>query len=140
MRLRWIVLSALFLAGCSSDYEGESFPTVVDANDVESVESVPDDARVIGFVSDDEESTIDGSSLIEQALYCNVENRLIRQMKRTASDQGGEFLVNLVCETEEEEDNSAIHDDPETSEVEFELYCWTYCEADVARRWIHDRG
>lgn len=113
---------------------------MVDSDDVEAVDEVPDGARIIGFVSDSEEGTIDGSRLVERALYCDVEDRLIRQMKRTASDQGGEFLVDVFCETEEEEDNSAIHDDPETSRVETSLYCWTYCEADVARRWIHDRS
>ncbi|MGH1343553.1 MAG: hypothetical protein ACRBN8_18495 [Nannocystales bacterium] len=140
MRLGSIILSALFLAGCRSDYEGESFPPVVEADEVESVDAVPDDARIIGFVSDSEDSTLDGSSLVERALYCNVEDRLIRQMRRTVADEGGEFLVGVYCETTEDEDRSAIHDDPDTSRVETSLYCETYCEADVARRWIHDRG
>lgn len=138
MRLRWIVLSALLLPGCISDYEGESFPLVVESHEVESVDVVPDDARVIGFVSDNEEHTLNHNGLIERALYCDVEDRLIRRMKRAASDQGGEFLVDVLCETTQEEDNSSIHDDPETSEVESSVHCWTYCEADVARGWIHD--
>lgn len=140
MRLRWIVLSALFLVGCRSDYEGESFPSVVEADEVMEVDAVPSDARVIGFVSDSEENTIDGSRLVERALSCDVEDRLVRQMKRTAAGEGGEFLVGLYCETTEEEDTSSIHDDPDTSRVETSLYCETYCEADVARLWIHDRS
>ncbi|MBV1860591.1 MAG: hypothetical protein KUG77_19415 [Nannocystaceae bacterium] len=140
VRLYGIVLSALFLAGCRSDYEGESFPSVVEGNEVESVDAVPDDARIIGFVSDGEEHTIDGNSLGQQALYCGVQDRLVRQMKRTAADQGGEFLVAVFCEATETEDASSVHDDPETNRVETSMRCETYCEADVARRWIHDRG
>ncbi len=122
-----MILSALFLAGCRSDYDGESFPSVVEGREVEVVDEVPSDARVIGFVSDSEENNIDSSTVIEEALSCDVENRLIRQMKRTAADEGGEFLVALFCETTEEEEEGSV-------------YCETYCEADVARRWIHERG
>jgi len=140
VRLHWIIVGALFVGGCRSDYDGESFPPVVEADEVELVDAVPEGARVIGFVSDSEDNTLDGSSLVERALYCDVEDRLIRQMKRTVADEGGEFLVEIFCEATEDEDRSAIHDDPETSRVETSLYCETYCEADVARRWVHDRG
>jgi len=51
-----------------------------------------------------------------------------------------EFLVALFCETVEDEDTSPIHDDPETSQVETSVYCETYCEAEVARRRVHERG
>lgn len=139
MRLLCIVVSSLFLAACRSDYEGDSFPSVVKGHEVELVDEVPSDARVIGFVSDREENHIDSSTVLEEALSCDVENRLIRQMKRTAADEGGEFLVGLFCETTEDEDTSPIHDDPETSQVETAVYCETYCEAEVARRWVHER-
>lgn len=141
MRLRSIVLSALFLAGCrSEDYDGDSFPSVVEGYKVEIVDEVPSDARVIGFVSDSEENHIDSSTVLEEALSCDVENRLIRRMKRAAADEGGEFLVGLFCETTEGEDADSVHDDPDTSEAETPVYCETYCEAEVARRWIHERG
>lgn len=140
VRLGSFLLSALFLVGCRSDYEGESFPSVVAGHEVEVVDEVPSNARIIGFVSDSEENHIDSGTILEEALSCDVENRLIRQMKRTAADEGGEFLVGLFCETTEEEDNDSIYDDPDTSEVETAVYCETYCEAEVARRWQHDRG
>lgn len=139
MRLRSIVFSALLLAGCrSEDYEGDSFPSVLEGYQVEIVDAVPSDARVIGFVSDSEENHIDSSTVLEEALSCDVENRLIRRMKRAAADEGGEFLVALSCETTEDEDPTSVHDDPDTSQVA--VYCETYCEAEVARRWIHERG
>lgn len=140
MRLRSIVLSALFLAGCRSDYEGDSFPSVVEGYKVKILDEVPSDARIIGFVSDSEENHIDSSTVLEEALSCDVENRLIRRMKRAAADEGGEFLIRLSCETAEEEDDTSVYDDPDNGEDEIAVYCETYCEAEVARRWIHERG
>lgn len=129
MRSQWLIL-ALLVAGCSSEYEGERYPQVVDWEDIEVVEDVPGDAREIGVVSEYEESNIDGTSFVEYALWCNLEDRLVRRMKRAAAREGGEFLVDVQCETYEEEDLSFGESD---------LYCETRCEAGVARRWEHDR-
>jgi len=77
--------------------------------------------RDIGFVSDREENHIDSSTVLEEALSCEVEKRLIRQLKRTAADEGGEFLVALFCETIEDEETSSIDDDP--SQNVDRVYC-----------------
>ena len=138
--MRWwhVILGGLTLTACGSDYDGESFPRVAEQDDIEVVSTVPEGARIIGTVSDLDSAETDGG-FTEYALWCNVEDRLIRQMKRTAAREGGEYLVNVVCETFEEEDTSPIYDDPDTRRIETWLYCETYCEADVARRWVHDR-
>lgn len=140
VRFRWsFVLCGLALLGCRSDYEGESFPRVVRNAQVEVVDEVPADARVIGTVSDVVEETLDGNNILERILYCGVEHRLTRRMKRTAARNGGEFLVGLHCTVIEDEDDHPRHDDPTTDEVETHMYCETQCDAEVARRWEHDR-
>lgn len=138
--MRWWcgVLCGLVLTACSSEYEGESFPRVVRASDVEIVDPVPQDSRVIGVVTHLEEAEVNGNSITERALWCDVEERLIRRMRRTAAREGGEFLVDVYCSTFEDEDDSPVHDDPDTAIVETSLHCETYCEAEVARLWAHD--
>ena len=129
MRWRWLLVGFLF-GGCSSDYEGDRYPQVVDWHDVQVVDEVPSDARVIGVASEYEESNVDGTSVVEYSLWCNLDDRLIRRMKRAAAREGGEFLVDVQCETYEEEETYADGSD---------LYCETWCEGSVARRWQHDR-
>ena len=98
--MRWwhVILGGLTLTACGSDYDGESFPRVAEQDDIEVVSTVPEGARIIGTVSDLDSAETDGG-FTEYALWCNVEDRLIRQMKRTAAREGGEYLVNVVCET-----------------------------------------
>lgn len=134
---RWWI-GALCLTACVGKFEGESFPKVAAGKDVRVVEDVPEEARIIGVAAEVEDGYIDGSSFIQHALWCNVERRLIRRLKRTAAREGGEFLVALHCDTTEIEDDSPIHDDPETPSTETEIYCETYCTAEVARFWHHE--
>ena len=138
MRMWCGVLLGLFLTACSSEYEGESFPRVVRASEVAVVDELPHGTRVIGIASHLEEAEVNGNSITERSLWCDVDDRLIRRMRRTAAREGGEFLVDVYCSTFEDEDDSPIHDDPDTAIVETSLHCQTYCEAEVARQWVHD--
>lgn len=123
------------LTACSSNYEGESFPQVVTTRQVQVVNEVPSDARIIGTVFELDEDTVEDGSLID-ALSCN-ERQMKRRLKRTAAQEGGEFLVGLHCDGYEE--SAGEEWDPVEEEWTSYTYCELYCEAEVARRWSHDR-
>lgn len=135
--MRWwtAVAAGLVLMGCSSNYEGETYPQVVTTRQVQVVEQVPSDARIIGTVFELDEATVDDGALID-AFRCN-ERQMKRRLKRTAAQEGGEFLVGLYCESYEEGAGSEY--DPVEDEWTSYTYCELYCEAEVARRWSHDR-
>ncbi|MEM6994109.1 MAG: hypothetical protein AAF721_26585 [Myxococcota bacterium] len=126
------------LAACRADYDGDAYPPVVRASEVELRDSVPDGFRVIGTVSAEEENVVNGNSLIQVGLHCRIEDRLVRQMKRSAADSGGELLVAVDCYEDAVEDTSRAADDPTTDEIETELTCFTACTAEVARAFVHD--
>lgn len=132
------MLAFSMMCGCTGDYDGEVFERVVSASNVEVRDRVPDGFRVIGDVYDFDESEVDGSRAIARTLWCQPDRRLLRRMKRAAARNGGELLIDFQCAHEQEEDLDPIHDDPETSRVETELYCFTECTALVARAWAHD--
>lgn len=125
----------LVLTACSSNYEGETFPQVVTTREIRVVDAVPSGARIIGTVFEHDEATVEDGALID-AFSCN-ERQMQRRLRRTAAQEGGEFLVGLHCESYEEDAGSEW--DPIEEEWLYYTYCELYCEADVARRWSHDR-
>ena len=135
--MRWwtAIAAALVLTACTSNYEGESYPQVVTTRQVQVVSAVPSDARIIGTVFEHDEDTVEDGSLID-ALSCN-ERQMKRRLKRTAAQEGGEFLVGLHCDSYEEDAGDEW--DPVEEEWVSYTYCELYCEAEVARRWEHDR-
>lgn len=135
--MRWwpLIAAGLVLAACSSNYEGETYPQVVRTREVRVVDEVPSDARIIGRVFERDETTVEDGSLID-AFSCN-ERQMRRRLKRTAAQEGGEFLVGLHCESYEEDAGEEW--DPVDEEWDSYTYCELYCAADVARRWVHDQ-
>lgn len=123
-------------AGCSAEYEGDVYPQVVTPREVKTnCDTVPEGARVIGVTTEFSQASVDADSFLQAALWCSVDRRLIRRMRRTASEVGGEFLVDVRCEiVEDEEQPTTVFSDEEAT-----LECETRCVAEVARRWSHDR-
>ena len=132
MRLWCCVLGASLLPACAAEYEGELFPRVVDARQMTVVDAVPSGARAIGVVSARSCVSSEGG----EPLLCKGGERLTRRMKRAASRDGGEYLVDVHCVTTVRED---VYDDPETWGEDVEVTCITNCDAEVARSWSHDR-
>lgn len=129
----------VLLGACSSGFEGESYERVVSSLEVKVEDSLPDGYRIIGSVFSETENVINGNSIAERALWCGVDNRMLRRMKRQAARNGGELLIEFECFHDESHDTSSEHDDPDTNRVETELTCSTACYADVARAWAHDQ-
>lgn len=122
-----------FTPACS-DFDGESFDPVVSGDEVEVHDALPEGYRWIGGVDADAEHTLDGDSLLEIDLWCDVDTRLLRRMKRAAARNGGEVLFDVECEQERWIDDSPFADDPDTWEIETALMCSTWCTAEVGRR------
>lgn len=135
--MRWwtATLAGLVLTACTSNYEGESYPQVVSTREVQIVRNVPSDARIIGSVFEQDEGTFEDGTLVD-LVSCN-ERQMKRRLRRTAAQEGGEFLVGLHCTSYEEDAGDEW--DPVEEEWVGHTYCELYCEADVARRWSHDR-
>jgi hypothetical protein len=129
-----LVATLSSLATACADFDGESFDPVVEADEVEVRDELPEGYRWIGGVDADAEHTVDGNSLVEIDLWCDVDTRLLRRMKRVAARNGGELLFDVECERERWLDDSPAADDPETWDVETALTCSTWCTAEVARR------
>lgn len=135
-RMRWwtAIAGGLVLTACTSNFEGESFPQVVTTRQIEVVSEVPSDARVIGVVFEHEEEAVEDGTLAD-SFHCN-ERQMKRRLKRTAAQEGGEFLVGLRCDSYQE--SAGDEWDPVEKEWKSYTYCELSCEADVARRWKHD--
>jgi hypothetical protein len=132
-RTQCFVAAALLWAPACADFEGDRHDAVVTGRNVELRDELPEGYIIIGEVSADEENTVDGSSAVDRSLWCDLDDRIIRQMKRVAARNGGELLIAAVCESDEFEDVSPEYDDPDTWQVETSLTCWTECFAEVAR-------
>jgi hypothetical protein len=129
-----LVAALSSLATACSDFDGESFDPVVEADEVQVEDELPEGYRWIGGVDADAEHTVDGNSIVEVELWCEVDARLLRRMKRVAARNGGELLFDVVCEHDRILDDSVFADDPSTWRVETVLTCSTWCTAEVARR------
>ncbi len=122
MRLLRLLLPLACVLPACADFEGKSYPRVVQASDVEFKPRLPDDYRMIGSVTasssdpDDEEEDNDwddweddeifDGELLEALLFKTSQPRLRRRMRRVAARNGGELLVGFHCE--EYHDGSAL--------------------------------
>lgn len=117
------------------DYEGDSYPEVVDWREIRLVDEPPPGTRVIGVASGEASNTTTTSG---SPTCSNLDTRATRRMKRAAAFEGGEFLVDVSCWTTAHPDMSSAYDDPDTSATEYCLHCRTSCDAEVARHFSHD--
>ncbi len=131
------LVAALFAPACA-DFDGESFDPVVRGDEVEVHDELPEGYRWIGGVDAEAEHTVDGDSVVEVDLWCDVDDRLLRRMKRVAARNGGELLFDVTCEHDRYLDDSEFADDPDTWEIETALTCSTWCTAEVGRRTDRD--
>ena len=128
----------LVVVGCSGDYEGELFDQVVKPWEIEIYDEVPDDHRIIGEVVEEDEGQMSTDSLIDLALRCAPERRVMRRLKRAAAYSGGEALIAPECSYHTWERRGPEYDDPETLEEEYVVECRIECIADVSRSWAVD--
>ena len=122
----------LSVSGCA-DFDGDRFEQVVKGREIELRTALPPGYQITGEVSAEVEHTIDGNDGILWGLWCDVDLRFERRMKRAAARAGGELLIGFDCEHDEFEDRGPEHDDPDTWAIETELTCRTRCTAEVAR-------
>ena len=131
---RWSELSwslVLFVAACATDYEGEKYPRVADADEIEIVDVMPTGYRVIGTVS----SSCDKDENDEEEPLCSFA-QVERRMRRKAAQNGGELLVEFRCETR---DSEYTYWSEQAHGMVTSVATAYDCTAQVARAWEHDR-
>ena len=100
---------------------------------------LPQGYFLIGEVEAEDSTTLTDPTDLDYQLYCEVDDLLLRRMKRAAARNGGEMLVGVECFYEDIEDVYTVFDSGWVYE-QVELTCSTYCWAEVARHQDRDVG
>ena len=136
-----LLLTLPYPIACSTDYVGQEYPPVVDADEVETVIALPAGTRVIGTVTGSCVSSRSDSDELLDVLVdppCSV-SVVEQRMARKSAKKGGELLVHLECDEYED-----VSQEFETVDDELVLVTTVTttldCTADVARSWEHDRA
>lgn len=135
-----VVLACLLAPGCA-EFDGETYPQVVEPRDVERVRDLPSTHFVIGEVSDRASCTTTHGDLADallSLLSCAPDRRLERRLRRTAAKSGGELLVGFGCSDTVQTATHSVQDPNGDTTTQTETTVTTECSAQVARAYARD--